>query len=705
MLLLIPTLVLLNPASSGAQIPNPTLPVELTAAQAKSLEKKIEAIRRQFLVPGLSVAIVCGDKVAFSRGFGLRDTAQNLPATADTVYAIGSSTKAFTCLLTTEAAEEGLLKLTDSPTKYVPSFVPRAAQQRDKLTITDIMSHRSGFPRTDFAWWSGDFKSDELIQILSNAVPTNRIGETFLYQNLMLLLTGTIDEKVYGKPYADLLSERIFNPLGMSHTSARTAFLPDQPDHATGYDSARPGFAPRPLDLHPIDAVAPAGSIVSNVKDLSKWVRLQLGLGNFEGRQLFAKQAVLEQRKPRTPVVGGEDYGFGWFVSKWGDTQQIDHGGNIDGFTAEVAMLPEKQIGVVILSNQNGSPAPGRVRDVVFEELVGPATAKMKAAEGVAKNVKFKDADPLLAGTYELKSPPIQLTIATKGGKWTLTQGPNTLDLKTIADATYAFESPALPKVRLSFVPNEKDPKVTDLYLEQGVAKIHLIKLPPYQAPISVEALMAKMVDAEGGPAAFAKVGHMVAHFTATMPADGVTLHGIRYVRNGVEAADFAQAFALGRKFTDMLTIETPSLSGMVISHIRQYPSREGLGGSPLASQDPLVWLHPKKAFKKLEIVGEEKIAGETAYLIQGVSLSNGDVARYWCSKASFHILKESYGTSGTAVALSDYRQVDGVWIPFKQTIFAPDGSPTYVELQSADLNARVPDWPFKFPASGKLSD
>jgi CubicO group peptidase (beta-lactamase class C family) len=676
------------------------------AKQLAKITKRLEEIQKRSFVPGMAVVIVRDDKIVYRKGFGLRDVAKHLPVTPDTVFCIGSTSKAFTCLLATQAAVDGKLKLTDNPTKYIPSFVPSAPEQRDKLTISDIMSHRSGFPRTDFAWWAGNFTSEELVQILDGAKPTNKIGEKFLYQNMMLMLTGLIDAKVYGEPYADLVQHKIFEPLGMAHTSAHTLFLARQTDHATGYASAGPLSPDQPLDLHDVDAIGPAGSIVSTANDLGQWLRLQLNNGSIDGHQLFSSEAILEQRKPRMKVVEGLNYGFGWMLGKWGDTPQVDHGGNVDGYSAEVSMLPEKHLGVAILTNANGSPLPNSARTAIYEELVGPETPTKPAEKTTAKNApktEFKDADASLAGTYECKAPPLSFILAKKGPQWTFTQGPVTLNLKKIADVTYAFDNPAAPKVRLSFVPNEKNPKVTELLLEQGSIKLRIAKAPPYNAPMSVENLIARAIEAVGGVDAYKKLGHSISHFDAVMPADGVHLVGIRYVRGGVETAQFAQAYALKRWFANLLAIQTPTLTAELVGRYRSYPVRISPTGKPDSELDLLALLHPKQIYSKLAITAEEKVDGESAYVLEGTDRQNFTVDKSWYSTKTFRLLKRSSSAgAGAYSTFGDYRQVDGVWVPFKWTSYAADGSPTITEFQSYDFTSRVPDWPFKFPASGK---
>jgi CubicO group peptidase (beta-lactamase class C family) len=637
------------------------------------------------------------DHIIFLKGFGLRDVATKKPVTGDTEFAIGSASKAFTCLLATQAAADKKLDLTKSPSYYLPLFKPQGPDQATKLTVSDLMCHRSGFPRTDTAWWAGGFAGDDIIRLLNAAHPTHRVGEEFLYQNLMVTLAGMVDEKVYGKPYADLVSERIFQPLGMSRTSARTAFLASQNDRATGYEPAGAATSERPLDLHNVDNIAPAGSIVSNARDLAQWLRLQLGNGQFEGRQLFSADAILEQRKPRITVLGDMKYGYGWFLKNYKGTPEVDHGGNIDGFNADVSFLPEKHIGVAVLTNVSSGPVAAGVSNIVYDALVASSSGQEGHASAIAK---YAEESSTIAGRYSNETIHLEVAIERGGDKWKFMQGPVTLDLKLVADRTYAFDNPAAPKVRITFAPNEKDPKATDMLVEQSGMKFRLLKAKPFEAPMTGTELISKMVAAEGGPTMMAKLQHMTQRYHAVMTSESVQVYGINYIRNASDSASFNLLYALDRRFAETLSFATLEASGSAVTAVRQYPT----GGSPRAVADSLSLLHPRDVYSKTSIIAEEKVNGEDAYVLDCLAKVGGAEVKLWVSNKSFLVLKRSNSTdSGAAVLYSNYRPVEGVMVAWHQVLLAPDGAETVIDLDSVDLHSPVPDWPFKMPVSGKL--
>jgi CubicO group peptidase (beta-lactamase class C family) len=669
-----------------------------SAKQLPDLTQKIERMRKQFFVPGLSVAVVQDDRIVYIKGFGLRDVASRKPVTPDTVFAIGSSSKAFTCLLATQAAHDGLLDLSKSPSYYLPTFKPQGPDQATKLTVSDLLCHRSGYPRTDFAFWAGGFGGDDIITLLNQSKPINRVGQVFLYQNLMVTLAGMIDAKVYGEPYADLVADKIFRPLGMTSTSARTHFLLEQQDHSTGYEPAGPMTEERPLDLHNVDNIAPAGAIVSSAKDMAQWLRLQLANGKYDGKQLFAPEAVLEQRKPRITVAGDMKYGYGWFLSTYHGTTQIDHGGNIDGFNAEVSFLPEKHIGVVVLTNVSQSPLAAMLATTVYDELVPhtiETTATLKST--------YKNADPAVVGKYVNDAIHLEVSISQKGDKWSFSQGPVTLPLKLIDNATYAFDNPAAPPVRLSFAPSEKDPKAIELVVEQSGNKFRFKKAPPYKAPMTPEALIAKAVQARGGAANFAKIGNMTIHYHSVMTSEAVTLCGIRYHRNGDEVAEFNHAYALGRFFASLLSYATPDRAGVAFSTVRSYPAVGATRAALITGADVLALLHPERSFTKLTISSEEKVGKQDCYVLECYS-PIGSVVKYWVSKSDFLVLKrEDSAANGANTMYSDYRTIDGVVFPWREVATSADGAETVSDVDSVDFTSRIPDWPFKAPDGGKL--
>src|SRR5688572_8779300 len=155
-----------------------------------ALESEIEKVRAEMKIPGCSLAVILDDKVVLARGFGLRDVEKDLPVTADTLFAIGSCTKAFTAMAAAVAQDEGKLALDDSPRKHLPWFKLHDAEADARITLRDMLCHRSGLGSTDLAWYTGTLTRDEVIRVAAHAKPTAKLREKWQYQNVMYCAAG-----------------------------------------------------------------------------------------------------------------------------------------------------------------------------------------------------------------------------------------------------------------------------------------------------------------------------------------------------------------------------------------------------------------------------------------------------------------------------------------------------------------------------------
>jgi hypothetical protein len=211
--------------------------------------------------------------------------------------------------------------------------------------------------------------------------PTWSVRSRFGYQNIMYLAAGQAAAKTAGKSWDDLVKERIFTPLGMSESNTSVRALQGKTNVATPHADINDTL--RAVPWHNIDNIGPAGSINSNVFDMIKWVRFQLDGGKVNGKPLVAASALGETHTPQMIIPIGADgksfnpythlqaYGMGWFLQDYHGRELDQHGGNIDGMTAMVAVMPEEKLGMVILSNANGSPAPALVMYRALDQLLG----------------------------------------------------------------------------------------------------------------------------------------------------------------------------------------------------------------------------------------------------------------------------------------------------------------------------------------------
>jgi CubicO group peptidase (beta-lactamase class C family) len=350
-------------------------------APSKDFDDYINKALKDWEVPGLAIAIVKNDQLVFARGYGVRKLGDPTPVDEKTLFAIGSSSKAFTAASIAMLMDEGKLKWDDPATKHLPGFQLFDPYATRELSVRDLLSHRSGLERGDFLWYGTSYSRDEIVQRVRFLKPSWSFRSRFGYQNIMYLAAGQIVAGLSGKPWDDFIRDRIFKPLGMTSSSTSIKDLKAADDVATPHTKLD-----GKVEIIPwrnIDNIAPAGSINSNVIDMAQWVRLQLGEGSYKGQRLISSggakemhtsQTVIRMEPPWTLYYSDAhflNYGLGWFLHDHRGRKVVEHGGNIDGMSALVAMIPEEKLGLVILTNMNGSPLPGALASRVYDLYLG----------------------------------------------------------------------------------------------------------------------------------------------------------------------------------------------------------------------------------------------------------------------------------------------------------------------------------------------
>ncbi|PWT89381.1 MAG: serine hydrolase [Blastocatellia bacterium] len=354
--------------------------VPLAAAQqapGADFDEYVNKAMKDWGVPGVAIAIVKDDRVVFAKGYGVRDLNKPEPVDEHTLFAIGSSSKAFTAALVAMLVDDNKLKWDDPVTKYLPSFQLFDPYSTRELTITDLLSHRSGLTRGDLLWYASAYDRDEVLRRVRYLKPSWSFRSRFGYQNIMFLAAGQLIPSITGKSWDDFVRERIFVPLGMRSTSTSIKALSNSTDVASPH--AKLEDKVQVVAWRNIDNIAPAGSINSNVEDMAQWLRLQLGGGVYQNQRLLSSGAVKEMHTPQTiirlegtqttlyPAAHFLSYGMGWFLSDYQGRKLIEHGGAIDGMRAEVAMMPEEKVGAVILTNLGGTILPQALMFKIFD--------------------------------------------------------------------------------------------------------------------------------------------------------------------------------------------------------------------------------------------------------------------------------------------------------------------------------------------------
>lgn len=308
---------------------------------------------------GIAIAIIKNNKVVFEKGYGYSDRKKMTTVTAHTLFGIGSNTKTFTSAALAMLREEGRVDF-DRPVKfYLPDFELSDPNVTERMTLTDILSHRSGLPRHDSLWYYTPFTRQELYGRLKylelNPRPDLGFRKGFQYNNLMYMTAGLVVERLSGLNWEDFVSQRMMQPLGMTETNMSTLGLINSADFALPY------VGERELSPKIMNSVGPAGSINSNLFDLEKWIKFLLAKGRASNGQVLLTPSSLDLvTTPLTDAsktTGGysTSYGLGWFVSQVDGKKLFYHGGNIDGYSTFISFMPEEQLGVIVLTNQNNA--------------------------------------------------------------------------------------------------------------------------------------------------------------------------------------------------------------------------------------------------------------------------------------------------------------------------------------------------------------
>ena len=369
---------------------------------------------------GVAIAVVKDGKLAFAGGYGYRDRGTQAKVNAETCFAVGSATKAFTSMAIAILVEEGKLNLDVPVQQLLPDFQMKDPQASSQTTLRDILCHRTGLAPHNALWYIGPFDRSELFYRLRylDSVPVKGGGPAFrnlfVYNNLMYGVAGHLLEMLFGVSYEDILEGRIFGPLGLSATSLSLADLTTSANYAKGYELADE------LPLKNWENIGAAAEINSNVLDMAKWVLLFLRKGLTSNGSVLVSQTALEHMY--APLIAtndgaGSGYGLGWYVgtvqSQLANKRIIFHPGDADGNAAYVSFMPDEGLGVIVLSNQHCSRNlveiwPNKVATAIYDHLLhAQATGQLVLPPRPTQTVA--------AGAAPMAAPAVPPAIAAPG--------------------------------------------------------------------------------------------------------------------------------------------------------------------------------------------------------------------------------------------------------------------------------------------------
>lgn len=346
-----------------------------------ALDRIIETTRKMWEVPGVAVAIVHGDETVYIKGFGVKRHGAIDPVTPDTRFAICSASKAFTTAAMGLLVDEGKVRWDDPVRKHLPYFKLADPLADANVTLRDLASHRTGLASHDLLWDNSPWSRDEIARRIGLLPQSRPFRSEFLYSNIMFVVLGEVVGRIAGTTWEEFVTRRLLAPLGMKNSDFGAKDPTKSPEVATPH--AHVNQKVEPVDWYKLDTVGPAGAINSSVRDLTRWMRLHLNEGTFEGKVLLKETTIHEThtpqmliRNPRTPVNADTNlqaYGMGWYIYDYRGHLVIDHPGLIEGFSFTVLLLPVERYGVAILSNLGDQmpPMPAVLKRAIMDELLG----------------------------------------------------------------------------------------------------------------------------------------------------------------------------------------------------------------------------------------------------------------------------------------------------------------------------------------------
>ena len=409
-----------------------------------SLDNYINKAMTNWRIPGVAICIVKDGKVVKMKGYGIKELGLNNKVDENTLFMIGSNTKAFTATALAMLQVQGKLSLDDKVNKYLPQWKLDNAYASQEAMIRDLLCHRIGF-RTfqgDFTFYNTDLTRDQVMEKMSHVKAVYPFRTTWGYTNSAFLTAGQIIPVVTGKPWEVFIRENIFAPLGMGNTLALSSDITRSLNRTAPHTLVNGQLNAIPYCN--IDGLAPAGAISSSVNDLSKWVLALLDDGKVGQRQVIPAEAIRLTRQPQDIVgnsghVGGEVdyslYGLGWELEDYNNHRIVMHTGGVNGYVSSVTLLPKDKLGIIILTNTDQNDLFEALKwDIIdaylhkpFEDVNGKYLAyfKNQLQADAANDKKLRDTVALNPHTALPTSEYVGKYVNDLYGNMTVSHGAN----------------------------------------------------------------------------------------------------------------------------------------------------------------------------------------------------------------------------------------------------------------------------------------
>jgi CubicO group peptidase (beta-lactamase class C family) len=348
----------------------------------KNLDRYVGQVMQTFKVPGLSLAIVKDGRVVLSKGYGIKSTAAPEPVNGQTLFGIASNTKAFTATALAILVEQGAVQWDAAVIDYLPSFRMYDPYVTRELTVRDLLVHRSGLGlgAGDLMWWpASSYSRKEIVERIKYLKPVTSFRTAYAYDNVLYSVAGEVVESVSGLAWEDFVQQRILQPVGMTHSLSRISRITEAANVAVPH--AEINGSVRPVRAFTKDNVNPAGGICSCSDDMAKWMIVQLDSGRLaNGTRLFSPASNRQLWSLVTPIPISDPpsylspiktdfrgYGLGFSQAEYRGHKVVQHTGGLPGYVSKVTMIPEIDLGVTVLTNQESDYAFAAITNYIMD--------------------------------------------------------------------------------------------------------------------------------------------------------------------------------------------------------------------------------------------------------------------------------------------------------------------------------------------------
>lgn len=389
-----------------------------------AIDKYIDSFMHTWNIPGLALCIVYKDQLVYAKGYGYRDLENKLPVDAQTIFPIASNTKLFTATAALLLQEENKLNIDKPAREFMPALHFSTDELNAKITLRDMLSHRTGLYNYSGLWGAAPFSRNELVNRVAFIPPSLGVRDGYIYNNMMYVAAGSVMETVTGKSWETIIREMLLTPLQMNGT----AFFGDNMSASKNMSFAY--YAPdtsrtlkRRTQVFQTPALGPAGTMLSNLTDMSHWMIAQLNGGKYMGTQALSGKAIAQtmvpnavaDREGKWPELSHALYGLGRNVQTYKGYKIATHTGSIDGFYSNLTFFPSDSLAVFMV--HNSMPA-GSVRGImafpVFDRLLNLSITDwsgryfIEYKQGLVNEIRARDSIAATQVKNTMPSHPIK---------------------------------------------------------------------------------------------------------------------------------------------------------------------------------------------------------------------------------------------------------------------------------------------------------